>query len=385
MARLSTILSLLGLAAMVAARNCTELTIPIDVAVLNKKFLLDEPKTDIDVTNFLLELAEQGGNKFVVDRDVEELAQYKDRYQLAATYCEPDDGNVNVLQVLTHGIGFDRSYWDFPKNEHEYSYVKKAVDNFGYATLAYDRLGVGASTQGNPIAEVEHDLQVAALKALTQNLRAATVPGITRSFPKIVHVGHGFGAAQTYALTVDNKQGELSDGIVLTGFSHNASFIPHFLLGGGFVKANSLPALVQYDDGYVAPATVGGVQVNFFAPEAFDPEILRAAHEGVRPAAMGELLTLGGCTGTSSSFTGPVLVITGDRDLPYCGGNCSATGAHGIRSILDTSANFMKVARPFESAVVAGAGHALALHKSHAETTKTIHEFLTKYSLGSRY
>lgn len=31
-------------------------------------------------------------------------------YEIEATYCKPDSGSSKVLQILTHGIGFDRRY-----------------------------------------------------------------------------------------------------------------------------------------------------------------------------------------------------------------------------------------------------------------------------------
>lgn len=51
-----------------------------------------------------------------------------------------------VIQFLQHGIGFDRSYWDFALNTidgtspNNASYVQVA-NAAGYATLAIDRLG----------------------------------------------------------------------------------------------------------------------------------------------------------------------------------------------------------------------------------------------------
>lgn len=50
-----------------------------------------------------------------------------------------------------------------------------------------------------------------------------------------------------------------------------------------------------------------------------------------------------------------------DRDVPFCGGDCSATGSPQLKSILDTSSQFLQQAQPFEAYVVKGAGHGLAL------------------------
>ena len=65
-------------------------------------------------------------------------------YNISAKYCTPDikTNNSNTLQILTHGLGFDKSYWDFclPTNESSTanSYVNTAV-TAGYSTLSYDR------------------------------------------------------------------------------------------------------------------------------------------------------------------------------------------------------------------------------------------------------
>ena len=50
-------------------------------------------------------------------------------YCIAATHCTPDSGPGKALQILTHGIGFDRSYWDFPAvHGRNYSYVNAALE-----------------------------------------------------------------------------------------------------------------------------------------------------------------------------------------------------------------------------------------------------------------
>ena len=115
-------------------------------------------------------------------------------YSIAATYCHPDSGPSNVVQVLTHGIGFDRSYWDLSFHNYNYSYVKTAVDEYGYSTFSWDRLGVGASSHGEPVNEIQALLEVDALRVLTNDLRNGTIPGVSHKFCKALHVGHSFGS-----------------------------------------------------------------------------------------------------------------------------------------------------------------------------------------------
>jgi len=115
----------------------------------------------------------------------------------------------------------------------------------------------------------------------------------------------------------------ISDGIALTGFSQNGTYIPYFGLGGNFVDVKTNPTLApNYVHGYFAAGDASAVQTNFFSPGMFDPNILAYAATTGQPVSVGELLTIGGETGTPNTFKGPVLVITGERDLPYCGGSC---------------------------------------------------------------
>jgi pimeloyl-ACP methyl ester carboxylesterase len=219
------------------------------------------------------------------------------------------------VQVLTHGLGFDRSYWDFPAQEYKYSYVNKALER-GYSTLAWDRLGIGASSHGEPVNEIQSALEIAALIELTKQLRAGALPGVPAP-KKVIHGGHSFGSILSYSISAAAPA--LSDGLLLTGFSQNTSFVSLFALGGNYVNAKTLPFIdgKAYPAGYVAPGDLSGSQVDFFAPGMFDPAILKQAYETGTPPTVGELVTIGGLTGEVNNFTGPALIITGGKfDVP---------------------------------------------------------------------
>lgn len=203
-----------------------------------------------------------------------------------------------------------RSYWDFSYNNYNYSYVRDAVDQHGYSTFSWDRLGIGMSSHfTDPINEGQLWLEVAALRYLTLGLRNKEIHGISAQFEKIVHVGHSFGSSQTYALTAADPT--ISDGIVLTGFSQNGTFASQFILGSNFIIANTVPALSSYTTGYLAPSSAVGAQIDFFAPNSFDPNVLQVAYMTGQPVTPGEILTLVGASAAPNNYGGPVLVITG--------------------------------------------------------------------------
>ena len=81
------------------------------------------------------------------------------------------------------------SYWDIPYNGFNYSYVDVAVDKYGYCTLAIDRLGIGLSSHGEPLNEIQAPLEIAALAELTMMLRKGSLSGVPKAFKKVVHVG----------------------------------------------------------------------------------------------------------------------------------------------------------------------------------------------------
>lgn len=53
---------LLALAAVVLARKCTNITVPVSISARNGVFSIDFPKTDIEVTDFFLRFSYQGRN-----------------------------------------------------------------------------------------------------------------------------------------------------------------------------------------------------------------------------------------------------------------------------------------------------------------------------------
>ena len=166
----------------------------------------------------------------------------------------------------------------------------------------------------------------------------------------------------------------ISDGIALTGFSQNGSFVPFFQLGGNFIDVKENAALAPlYDHGYLAAGNPSGVQTNFFAPGSFDPEILTFAATTGQPVTVGELLTIGGETASPNHFAGPVFVITGERDVPFCGGSCLNGAPNG--SSIPAQAQKTFTSTNITTTIVPGAGHGLNLEYSHPFTYKSINDF----------
>jgi pimeloyl-ACP methyl ester carboxylesterase len=300
-------------------------------------------------------------------------------------------------------------------NNYNYSYINVATDTYKYATLSFDRLGVGNSSHGEPLNEIQSFIEVEATAALTRMLRNGTFPGVNRTFSKVVHVGHSFGSAQTYSLA--NLYPNITDGIVLTGFSMNASFVPFFAAGGNFQQANlneplrfsnitgtqiqsllnmyaenvvdlfapidvtTLPRPQNLPNGYLISSNAEADKYLFFKPYYYDPAILSLAERTKQPVTLGELLTLGSVT-MMNNYAGPVMVIAGDADLPYCGSNCTATGGVAPSLQSQVKMNFASVATAnFSAYVQPNTGHGINLHYNATGAYRVINDFIRSKSL----
>ncbi|OAA72308.1 hypothetical protein ISF_01381 [Cordyceps fumosorosea ARSEF 2679] len=356
-------------------KNCHDIQVPVTVDATLKHFDYTPTDKEIDTTNFFLDFTRHGDDFMTRIVTSNNTKIHKD-YTLAATVCHPPSGPSDTLQILTHGVGFDRSYWDFPLAGFNYSYVARALAA-GHSTLSWDRLGIAASSHGDPVQEIQLALEVEALHQLTLRAADARLCGLEgHRFSRTVHVGHSFGSAMTYALS--SRHPADADAIVLTGFSQAPGYMALFALGADFapVAAVSEDLKRRYATGYVAPKDSIGVQIDFFAPGDFSEEMLREATDKGQPAALGELLTVADGAAVPSEFAGKVLIITGEMDVPFCGGNCNKVVGGDAPNILAMSKPMFSKAAAFKTSIVPGAGHGLNFGYSHVETYNRILDFL---------
>jgi pimeloyl-ACP methyl ester carboxylesterase len=217
-------------------------------------------------------------------------------------------------------------------------------------------------------------------------LRQGTLPSVAYAFNtsgSIVNVGHSWGSQLTYGLS--SLHPNVTDAVVLTGFSTNGSFANGLTastnseiaslnqplrFGSGSVSAQNqsrtlssltsilassafdltpsqqadllrsttlwdivsgLPSTPSFpsspqnlSSGYLTWASSFGNQYNFLHPPGIDPMILPYSESTKQPYTMGELLTTGNISPASpiAAFTGPVLIINGVEDSIFCGGDC---------------------------------------------------------------
>lgn len=246
---------------------CVAGKIAVTANATNTKLLYNEPHNQSMVTEFFQELTQV--NSTLVARTSGESHYIHGTYNIDATLRFPvnqtEGTNITTVQILVHGTGLDKSYWDIAPG---YSYVDTAASN-GYATLAYNRLGCGASDHPDPIQIVQAPMDVEIQHGLVQLLRAGKIGGIE---PKhVVTVGHSYGSVVLQGQ--NTKYPKDADASVLTGFASEAAY-----LGTTFVANN--PAIAALNEppkfsglpyGYLVHNDAISYQLPFFRFPYFDP------------------------------------------------------------------------------------------------------------------
>ncbi|KAF7861441.1 hypothetical protein EAF04_008006 [Stromatinia cepivora] len=413
-------LSFLVVAAILSfteAKICTNITIPISINAQNGNFNIPPLSDAIAVTKFAQDFLRNGQNYSA--STLSDFVTATGQYNIAATVCVPSksSNNSGTWQFLTHGIGYDRTYWDLPFNNYNYSYVDVAVDQYGYSTLAIDRLGIGESSKADPTSIIQVPAELSAIVEVTKLLRAGTLSGITISKPnKLVHVGHSFGSILSYELV--SAHPNITDGLILQGFSIDSLALPQtiaafniqsastnqpykfgpasfasrfdvatsqfqsalakigsFYTAGsnhdtGNIYAQNLP------NGYLTWANLGANQFAFLAPPYYDPAIAEYTEQHKEPFTTGEILTMGAQPSSAPEFTGPVLVLTGNEDEIFCGGNCSEMSTGSKLNIPAQAATVFPNARVFRAYIQPRCGHAVNVHFNSSGAYRVMNGFL---------
>ncbi|KAF1994721.1 hypothetical protein P154DRAFT_447027 [Amniculicola lignicola CBS 123094] len=304
-------------------------------------------------------------------------------FTIAATYCEPAKKftkRKDTVQLLVHGLGSNRKYWDGLKFPHsafpgQYSWTQYALSQ-GYSTLAIDNLGSGESARPDPIQTVQSSLQISLIHNIIQSLRSQKLSPILNRFKKVVLVTHSYSSVLGRALSIENPR-DGPDAYILTATSTN-------LLGMGALSPVSAKVLYpnQFSNLHPAYASIPGSALresSYALSGSFDPAILAWDEQHPYVFALGEIAIP--ARNLTSEFSGPVMILTGRRDALVCSPAGNITVEVPDCGVGETSNPALSVekflkARPWEVFVPEGTGHMVNLHYSAGKSFKAAHEFL---------
>lgn len=278
-------------------------------------------------------------------------------------------------------------------------------------------------------------------------MRKGEIPEIGCAYDKVIHVGHSFGSVQSYWLSA--LYPENTDGVILTGFSVAGQFLAYIAAGWNLHSArlnqplrfgnasndvirtvadkydlsdnivvglqkilaaagvdltsdevwnelattevldlingyNNTVASLDYPSGYIVHSDLTALQYAFLEPGNYDVGLALAAEKTKQPVTTGELLTIGSSP-SSSPFTGPVLVITGETDVPFCGGNCyGQVMGTNTSNIPEGVAMAFPSASAFESYIQPNTGHGLNFHYNATAGYQVVQDFLASNGLAAQ-
>lgn len=231
---------------------------------------------------------------------------------LVAHRCEPRHGRPDTVLVLVHGATYDAAYWSWPQDPAVHSFTWAALAA-GYAVLAVDRLGQGASSR--PASA----LDTFPAQALTLHQVAQTA---RRDFRRVVFVGHSFGSAEvSQDLATWSRD---ADAVILTGSGHQVSNATNALSHAGFAPAADLDprfASLAADPGYETSTTLT-VRTNLLYNPAASSTRVRAYDQATRDTlSLSELTTRpASLTALTRTLRIPTLLLDGQVDSHYCDG-----------------------------------------------------------------
>jgi pimeloyl-ACP methyl ester carboxylesterase len=290
---------------------------------------------------------------------------------IVGTLCRPNvPTNSETVDILAPGGTYTTSYWDFPYNYPDYSYVDRTLQA-GRATFNFDRIGTGASSK--PLSTlVTFDADVYTMHQAIQWLRT------NRAFNDVTMVGHSLGsiAAAQEAATYHDV-----DRLVLTGYLHSASFNALLTIGTNFYPAvlDSQFAGSGLDLGYLT--TLPGKRGPAFYSSSADPTVIAydEAHKDiVSSTEMGTAfsqLILPPPLNSAQNITVPVLTIVGNQDT-LCGTASVGVDCSSSATVDAHERPYFSGAPSYTAMVVPDTGHNLPLHPSKAASFASINQWI---------
>ncbi|MEU3763719.1 alpha/beta hydrolase [Amycolatopsis keratiniphila] len=215
------------------------------------------------------------------------------------------------VQILLHGGTYDRSYWDWPYQPRQYSYVDSAT-RAGYATLNLDRLGYGRSSRPDP-ETLDFDTGGEAVHQVVRQLRPR--------FRTIVLNGHSMGGL------VAERAAERGgvDAVIISGIPRDRPGA-RAATTSPFHPAELDPKFAgkPWARGYFTTRPGTRAQT-FHHPGTYDPAIIPVEEALKDTLASAELRSVGPAAAKRSAPTVPTAYVLGEHDTLVCGsGDCGA-------------------------------------------------------------
>ncbi|MCJ1393959.1 hypothetical protein MMC18_006836 [Xylographa bjoerkii] len=338
---------------------CFNYTIPIGI---NAEFLVynsSEWANNNDLTQATIDFVTRIPNKpspFTATPSNETT-----KYAISATLCTPKNtsaGYSKTIILASHGLGFDRSYWNIGYEPDTHNFAQFAVSQ-GYSIFFYDRLGVGESERISGWIN-QFSNQNAILTELATLIKAGKYTGPIGTPNSVALIGHSFGSVLSHGVAAFAPN--TIDALILTGYNLNGTAVNLPLVVQAWAPQIASTEAVftgqdaELDNGYISwPDVYANINTFFKAPN-YDFATAQYSEATKRPFGYVELLTAPSAFSfPPTTFTGPVLLISGENDFIFCDGYCTDV-------IDDPSSEIFSASKNFKSYIQPGTGHGMNFH-----------------------
>jgi pimeloyl-ACP methyl ester carboxylesterase len=276
----------------------------------------------------------------------------------------------DVVEVLTHGITYSHTYWDWPYRPEVYSYVRRAGRE-GRTTFTYDRIGIGRSDHP-PAQEITLQADAEVLHQIVAALRSGL---FGRRFGRVTTVGHSLGSLITM---IEASRYHDTDGLVLTGISHTFLTDGVAKLFPDFVPAETDPTMSRrgLPPGYVTTRAATRLEHFYYAPTA-QPDVVTLDEATKETGTVPELATIPTGLPVSTTISAPVVVINGDNDQLVCG----STPCSSLHSQFQTERFLYPDAPAYEQVLISGMGHVMTIQMTAPAFFDAVSEWIGRHGL----
>jgi pimeloyl-ACP methyl ester carboxylesterase len=279
-----------------------------------------------------------------------------EQWEVAGHLYLPASGAQRTVQVLVPGLTYDHRYWTAPCR---YDYTQHMV-SAGYAVLALDRIGTGASSRP-PARDVTTDAHALVLHQVIWALRAGY--GCEHPFDRVIVAGHSYGSG--VAIVAAARHADI-DGLIVSGMLHTTSQL-HADARSFFHHAADDPVLgrteVAWPDLYMTQRP--GLRARMLENPADIDDPISRYNESIKSTATigeGDSLAQTYDARYSRAIEVPVLVVVGERDALFS--SEAVSFAAETAAVREFEKDFYAPGAKLEVHVIPQAGHSLNLHRS---------------------
>jgi len=288
-------------------------------------------------------------------------------WTLAGTLVRPREGCTGSVLLAMHGLSYGQWAWDFPIEASRYS-VAQALAERGYALVAIDELGYGATGSTAAVHPNGYSISVEAYADMTAQigaqLRAGSYGG--SAFSHVGLIGHSAGAEIVEDAAALHP--ELFDLLIPTAYTHEP-YVNNDWLMREWSQDNLRAAQDDYEYFETDAATRASDMYDLTNDRA-DPSVVAydTAHANLTPS--GEVFSIGSQPSRFllASIKMPVLLVLAENDALFP----ASFGAQELTWFAPTTDVSLLVAPQ--------AGHVFMLQRNASATNSKIADWLDAHA-----